>query len=379
VLPPLDLRASTVLHAYLANHTDAFPLDDQAWLVVGTPRKSKVLIVTPGNFLLSAVFEQEATRRLAEPRLLDPAELEKESYRQLAHSGELDLVIFDRCAPAEEKDMPHANALFIDRPPPPWRRSNRHLKNIHLEPSKRDHPLLRDLTLRECGAADGFEFQPLTDLPADVRKLVELPEGDARKRRLPPVTRILETGRQIPVLLSMLRGGYTDVVMTFPLLNDQGDLATNWPLQASFPLFWRNVLYRLGNVREAVRRQTVQAGEPITLRVDAAVEWITVAPPGGAANRLERGGRADFVYADTDQVGLYNITRSDRTGMPFAVNLLDAGESDIAPRPTIDIGGDKFVAGQERTQPFELWKWIVVVALLVLLLEWCIYNRRIYV
>src|SRR5207253_6076161 len=113
------------------------------------------------------------------------------------------------------------------------------------EPSKRDHPLLRNLTLRECGAADGFAFNPLVDLAEDVRKLVELPDGDPRKRRLPPVTRILETGGQIPVLLSMPRGTFTDVVMTFPLLNAAGDLAADWPLVPSCPLVWRNVFYPL--------------------------------------------------------------------------------------------------------------------------------------
>ena len=101
--------------------------------------------------------------------------------------------------------------------------------------------------------------------------------------------------------------------------------------------------------------------------------------PHGARRRLERGGRADFVFEETDRLGLYQIAGSDKSGMPFAVNLLDAGESDVAPRTTIDIGGDKFVAGQERRQPFELWRWIVLAALAVLLLEWHVYSRRIYV
>ena len=65
-----------------------------------------------------------------------------------------------------------------------------------------------------------------------------------------------------------------------------------------------------------------QAGEPIALRLPASVEWIAIAGPGGAGKRLERGGRSDFVYADTDRVGLYNITRSDKTGTPFAVTSL---------------------------------------------------------
>ena len=51
------------------------------------------------------------------------------------------------------------------------------------------------------------------------------------------------------------------LVLASPLLNDKGDLTTNWPLQPSFPLFLRNVVYVLGNVNDAVREiSDVQAG-----------------------------------------------------------------------------------------------------------------------
>ena len=36
-------------------------------------------------------------------------------------------------------------------------------------------------------------------------------------------------------------------------------------------------------------------------------------------------------------------------------------------------------AGEGRDQPRELWKWAVLAGLIVLLLEWYIYNRRVYV
>src|SRR5207249_5148920 len=64
-LPPLDLRANTVLHAYLKDHKDDFALDDQAWLVVGLTRKAKVLIVGPPNMFLDRFFKQEAVERVA--------------------------------------------------------------------------------------------------------------------------------------------------------------------------------------------------------------------------------------------------------------------------------------------------------------------------
>ena len=43
------------------------------------------------------------------------------------------------------------------------------------------------------------------------------------------------------------------------------------------------------------------------------------------------------------------------------------------------IGSERVVAGEERKQPLELWKWIILLALILLMLEWYIYNRRIYI
>ena len=46
---------------------------------------------------------------------------------------------------------------------------------------------------------------------------------------------------------------------------------------------------------------------------------------------------------------------------------------------TVQIGAERQVSGSERSQPREIWKWFALAALLLLLLEWYIYNRRIYV
>jgi hypothetical protein len=221
-------------------------------------------------------------------------------------------------------------------------------------------------------------FDPLANLNAEVKELAELPEGDKRKVRLPPVTPLLEAGKT-PMLFTLPRGGYTDLVQTFPLLSNSGDLVTNWPLQPSFPLFLRNVLYQLGNVDDSVRSVTVQPGEPMVLRPEAGVNSLDITPPHGKRIKLERGGRPDITYADTDQLGVYGIDRPDGGRRGFAVNLLDPRESNIEPRGAIRMGDDTFVAGQERFQPREMWKWVLLVALVLLLVEWYIYNKRVAV
>jgi hypothetical protein len=380
VLPPLDVRNNTVLHAYVPNVSDRFALDDQAWFVVGMVRKAKILIVGPDNAVLDAFFNQEATRKVAAVDRLPPADLSGEAYLQKARSGDYDLVIFDRCSPEQEKDLPQANTFFIGRPPPPWQRGKRELKNPYLMVTKKDHPLLRHLTtLWDVGVSEAFRFNLRDNLRDEAKDQFGKGENQKDKRTLPALIKLIEAGGDTPLVFTLPRGSYTDLVMTFPLVGEAGELNTNWPLQPSFPLFLRNVVYLLGNVNDAVREATVQPGEPMVLRPEAGVQWLKVTPPVGPAETLKRGPRPEFTYGNTEHVGVYRVDRDDGARRHFAVNLLDSYESNIEPRTEFRIGSEQIVAGQERSQPRETWKWIVLLALILLFIEWYIYNRRIYI
>jgi hypothetical protein len=382
VLPAFDLREGLVVHAYLDNPNDDFETDDSAWLAIGAVRKAKVLIVGPPNAILEAFFEQEAVERLATVERLSAGDLTKEAYLKRARSGDVDLVIFDRCHPQEEVDLPQANALFIDDVPPPWRRGDEPVKNPFLLVSKKDHPLLRWITtLYDVGIAEAFLFDPQKSLDPKLKPDFDLPEGDPKRRTLPPLTRILEAGGGVPMMLAIQRGSYTDVVLTFPFVNREvpAQVATSWYREPSLPLFFRNVLYMLGNVDDAVRVLSAQPGEPIVLRPEAGIQKLTIQPPGGSRTTLERGSRPDFIYADTDKIGVYKVERDDSATRWFTVNLLDSGESNLQPRDEIAIGAERIAAGEERPQPWDLWKWILAAAVLLLLVEWQVYNRRVAV
>lgn len=389
-LPPMDLRGNIVLHAYLPGNKDDFPLDDNAWLALGSVRKASILIVGPGNAILEAFFDNEATKRLASVQHMEAKDLGSDDYRKKAAAGAVDLVIFDRCAPEDEADMPQANTVFIDRPPPPWKRGAGKLKNPTVFVSKGGHRLLRFLsTLYDIGIDEAFTIDFAKDVDDKVRSLFALPEGDPKRRAAPVVTKLLETSQNVPVLFTMGRGSYTDLVMTFPLVAD-GALITNWPLQPSFPLFLRNVLYTLANVDDADRTVSVQPGEPMVLRPEAGVQSLRVTSPDDKSETLERGNRPDFVYSKTDQVGVYKVERlqadkkeAEGAEVPsadvrnFAVNLLDVNESNIEPREEIRIGSGRIATNEARPQPRDLWKWILLVAVVLLTAEWYIYNRRV--
>ena len=60
----------------------------------------------------------------------------------------------------------------------------------------------------------------------------------------------MESDQNTSLMFTLSRDAYTDLVMTFSILNEKGEWNTNWPLHPSFPLFLRNVLYTLGNVSD---------------------------------------------------------------------------------------------------------------------------------
>ena len=80
-------------------------------------------------------------------------------------------------------------------------------------------------------------------------------------------------------------------------------------------------------------------------------------------------------------MGIYEAQVKGKTFERFAVNLMDAAESDIRPKPdpAIKIGYVE-VAGQRGWQAGhrEIWKELLLLGLAVSLVEWYIYNRRIY-
>jgi hypothetical protein len=358
----VDDSANVVVHARLRDVHDAFPLDDEAWLVVGVVRKARVLIVTPGNEILRDFFDQEATGHVANVSYLTPAELKDDAkYRGPARNGEFDLVIFDRCAPENEDELPLGNTFFIDAVPPPWKRADMPpLKETQIRNPTSNHPLMRHLSgLDEIAFAEAFRF-------------------DLNARGVPPRTpRLLETDRETAVLFALPRRAFQDLVLTFPLVNDRGQWATTWNLKLSFPVFLRNVLYGLGNVTDAAAEENVQPGDVKTLRPDAAVAAIDVIDPARQREKLTRGSAGDFSYKSTERVGLYEATWPGGQRR-FAVNLLDADESNIQPRDTIQIGAQRLAAGQTRRQTYDTWKWIALAALALLLLEWAVYHRRVF-
>jgi hypothetical protein len=147
-------------------------------------------------------------------------------------------------------------------------------------------------------------------------------------------------------------------------------------LKLSFPVFLQNVLYQLGGVSDSAAEESLQPGTIKVIRPEQAVTRIEVSDPAKLSRPLAKGPRGEFVVSQTEKTGIYQATWSGG-GRVFAVNLLDAEESNTQPRDEIKIGEQKIEADMERLQTYDLWKWMALVALVLLVLEWAVFHRKV--
>ena len=116
------------------------------------------------------------------------------------------------------------------------------------------------------------------------------------------------------------------------------------------------------------------------LRSESLAREMKLKGPKGEVQTLKRTPQGTFLFNQTDRLGVYEFGAADKLERRFAVNLFDVRESDIAPRQELQIGHNPVAARPEvnRSQK-EFWRWLLLAAFAVLLAEWYVYNRRVYI
>jgi hypothetical protein len=373
----LDGDATGALRAELvpaADYPDRLTIDNMAYVVLDTQRHARVLLVTPGDSALELALATERAKRLAKVDTVAPGELDTPDYKRRVTSESYDLVIYDQCSPRE---MPPANTLFIGRRPPleSWTKDQPTEKAFgpQIVDWQRSHPLLNLVELGELDVVDTLAVVP----PAGGRVLIDSTAG--------------------PLLAVAPRDRFEDVVMGFEIIgtNEEGQRTfnTNWPRKHSFPTFWLNVLeyFSQGPDSQEIHRP----GELVEVRLSNPEGSIEVALPGGERVAGTADSDGILAFQETNRPGIYQVFQDGIIVKQFAVNLFDREESDVAVRvseaaengvegldvvKSLAIG---YVEVEARTPNSdirkELWKPLLVLALVVLILEWYIYNRRVYI
>jgi Mg-chelatase subunit ChlD len=150
------------------------------------------------------------------------------------------------------------------------------------------------------------------------------------------------------------------------------DLArSDLPLKVEFPILLANAVSWLAGRESPATELAIRAGQPARIQTSAPSVSVTT-PAGESVEVTSHEGAA--IFADTMRVGTYGVGNAP----PFAASLLSEAESNTAPRDSIRTRAGEAKRQQEtfRTER-EVWKWIALIALAVLMIEWWAYHRRI--
>jgi hypothetical protein len=173
-----------------------------------------------------------------------------------------------------------------------------------------------------------------------------------------------------PAIASTSRPDGTITVVGFdPDLSD-------WPRQAGFVIFFRNLLEGSRGRRAAGGIAPGRIGEALRVPAPEGAEVVATAPDGSMHRSLARGG-----IAIVDVPALPGAIPVELAGgvRRFALrNLLDAEESDLRARAelVVDDGAGTALAAREAEEPSEAWPWLALGLLVVLALETLWATRR---
>ncbi|MCI0356898.1 MAG: BatA and WFA domain-containing protein [Planctomycetaceae bacterium] len=338
---------------------DALGADNTAFAVVNLPRPAKVLVVSPGNDALELALGTDEAKKIADVSFAEPKLLETKAYADQAAEGAFDLVIYDQCAP---KTMPNCNTLFIARlPPTDWAAKGPRQGPPLVIDTDQVHPLTQ---LVQMGNVKIVEATPLTG-PQGTITLIDADIG--------------------PIYAIGPRAGYEDAVLGFELVTytpeGKREVNTDWPIRRSFPVFVMNAVKYLGGVRSSLAAPSIKPGQPAILRTTIPVDSVVVESPRKERFNVPKEASNTYIFGRTEDLGVYDVREGSgqKVNQQFAVNLFDPRESDLKPKDVVLLGAEEVKGQTAKNQSRqELWKWLLLAAIGVLIFEWYIYNRRVY-
>ncbi len=341
---------------------DQLDVDNKAYAVIRYARKAKVLLLTPGNYNLQLALKTEEADKMCEVFISDPAHLQTQDYKDHSIDGTYDLIIYDQCAPEK---MPQSNTLFIGRIPPggEWAADPKQGPPFIVDIDQ-VHPLTQLVAMGNVRIVDCTPLKP----PKGAAVLIDANVG----------------GNSGVLYAVMAREGFEDAVLGFEIVGsttDKVEVNTDWTRRRSFPVFVLNAVKYFGGVGAAGTGQSVQPGKPYTLRSATAVTELDIQTPEQQHFAVPREVQNTFVFTHTDDQGFYDVREGSglKVTQQFAVNLFDSRESDLLPREKLEIGYEEVEATTDKQSTrIEMWRWMLVLALGVLLFEWYIYNKRVY-
>ncbi|MBX7244786.1 MAG: VWA domain-containing protein [Candidatus Sumerlaeaceae bacterium] len=320
--------------------TDDLAADNTACAVIKPPAVRKLLVVTGGNYFLDRALRRNAGQ------LYDIATVTPALY---SPTTKADVIIFDNFAPPGP--LAAGSYFFINARPP---------VDGFTDSGSEDTPLIFDW-----------------DNSHPVMRYVELGEvliRRARKFTLPSATQILAESKDTPLISVYSSGNRNIVLWSFDVFE------SNLPLRVAFPILVANSLEWL--MRNAAATETAASSTGQILQMDAPnnLRRAAMKDPTGQDWILTPNSAGRLLFDRTGHVGFYKAEIDGKSAGEFGVSLINAAESDVTPQETLNLQNASVTAlrGEARSNR-EIWKWFALGALAIVLLEWVVYHKRIWV
>ena len=323
---------------------DCLNCDDAAWAILPAPKKLSVLLVTGGNKVLESALQ---ACPLAKLELQSPAQFDAMDHNDLSVEQRYDMVVLDNHVPAV---LPKCRYLVFGRPPNGIDVSApQELENQVIVDWRTKHPVLKYVDMTNLFAAKCHRMI----LPRDAEVLAEFNET--------------------PALALLRRNGSVFLLAGFDVLQ------SNWPFEPGFVLFCYNAAGFLGMQLGGSQEMNLKVGEPIVVEgLDGQITAL-IDGPDFSGTEIRSSSSGSLRFPGTDRAGTYRLSIGEQPARFFAVNLLDPKESNIEPVREIVLSGQP-VQAEERDLSranLPLWPFLVGLALILVCLEWIIYNRKV--
>ncbi|MEZ6232947.1 MAG: VWA domain-containing protein [Phycisphaerales bacterium] len=339
---------------------DVLAVDDEAWLAVPPARQLAVAVVTEGNLFLRGLEGLP----LASLETYTPA-----AWRALDEAARIafDVVVLDRWLP--DGGLPPGRFLVLGIVPTEGTgitdrgQAGEGTGGVILD-WRRDHPVLRELVL------DAIEMaRP---------RLVDIAE-DAPSRAI-------ADGDFGPAIIEFSRDQTRALIVPF------NPVASTWPFDVSWVVFLAAGVDYLGHdAGSGGGARQVQPGSVLADRVPLGATGVELVLPQGGTIGLEPASDGRVVYGPITRTGIYalrwtgqgsagDVPSGSRMVRAYAANLGDERESEVSARLVLPLADQVAVASGETSRAGirNYWPWLILAALGVMMFEWWVYNRKVY-
>lgn len=329
---PIDARYAEVV----IDEEDALMSDNHRFLALQNNQKYRVLLETTRNlFLEKAIL------------LRQDIELYKVAENEGVDRAEYDLLISDR---GSWETIPDNQAVWMIHP-------QNNTNRFTLKPLEEGSFLPQ----RNSIADNLFQYINWSR--------VQLATGNAIITEGQPMTSLLTYGDQTVIMADDVNGAKL-LVIGF------GFHDTNLPVMKEFPILTQNILAWF------LPEQTMQVsnlgpGETIPLVLRGNTQKIEIQLP----DKTKLDDWSNVRFDQTDQLGIYEIDQFDADGVSLAESFIAVNapveyESDLRLGQSNGAGSVDSVINNVWRQR-ELFQWLLLAALIIMLIEWWVYYREI--